>query len=162
MYAESKPKIPLGTGLEPTTVPAYLKEWKNYIKFCESRGVRRIPGRDRQWTIQGVTQYLIWRSKTNNIRSLKGIRSKIKHCALCYGFLLSTAPGEGPTELQKQVELVMNEISKRLKREAKRKGESTDPKRSLALGRVAVGMLFSAFGASSYEKFEKLESETRH
>ena len=76
--------------------------------------------------------------------------------------MLPTAPGEGPTKLQKQVELVMNDIAKHLKREAKRKGKSTDPKRSLALGRVAIGMLFSALGATSKEKFKKLDSETRH
>lgn len=130
--------------------------------FCKRKGWQRVPGRDEPWSISPLEAYFQWRSNTNNVRSLRGIRSKLKHCSLCYGHILPSAQGEGPTGLRKQLDLVLNGVEKRHKREAKKAGRSSEPKRSLALGKVAVGMLFSAHGATSSANYRRLHRPTRH
>ena len=49
-----------------------------------------------------------------------------------------------------------------MKKSRKKAGMPTGPKRSLALGRVAVSMLFSAYGATTRKSFNKLPLDVRH
>ena len=150
------PMLPLGCGVEPGTAPKYVKEWELYISFVRKHFGSRVPGRDRAWRIDVVAQYLQWRSRRCNSRTLEQVKSKIKHCGLCYSHLLPTAKGEGPAIKRLQLAMVSKAIRKRLKAALKAAGKPTGPKRSLALGRVAMGMLFSAYGATSYDAFAAL------
>lgn len=139
----------------------YTKEWYLYVKFCDRRQVDEVPGRDKEFDIGVMRSYLEWRSKRNNIRSIAGIKSKLKHCGICYGFVLPTAKEDDDTLRRLQLHLVTKHIGKRQKRECKQRGESAEPKRSVALGKVAVGLLFSAYGATSMREFTKLDGATR-
>lgn len=121
-----------------------------------------MPGRDVAWELHIVRRYLEWRSQRVHHRSLHGVRSKLKHGGLCYNFLLPNAKGEGPATLRLQLALVMRDIGKRQKKACKAAGKSFDPKRSLALGRVAIGLLFSAYGANTRAGFNRLTAATRN
>ena len=162
MIAGSKTCIPIGTGLEAETVKTYRQEWDMYVQHCKCNGWRRIPGRDRPWRITAVSSYLRSRAGRNNARSIAQIKSKLKHCGLCYDFLLPTARGEGPSKLRLQLAMVSKAIAKVQSRQKRAAGLSTGPKRALALGRVAVSLLFSAYGATTREEFAELSRRTRH
>ena len=155
-------ELQLGTGLEPGTTMKYKKEWALYRRFCHRQKLHEVPGKDVSWNLKTLKKYLRWRSKTNNVRSLSGIRSKLRHCSMCFGHLLPTQIGDGHAKLRIQIDMVLKDIGKKQQKEAKRLGDSTYPKRSLALGKVAIGLLFSAYGAISESRFAKLSSATRH
>ena len=154
--------LPLGHGLEPKSKKAYIDEWSLYLRFCIRHGWRSIPGRDKPWSIATIQDYLEWRSKRVNVRTLHAVRSKLKHCSLCYNHLLPNAKGEGPATLRLQLAMIMRDIGKKQKKECKARGISADPKRSLALGRVAIGLLFSAYGATMRSGFDGLQESTRN
>ena len=151
-----------GYGLEPKSKKAYRDEWNLYLRFCQRSSIRRVPGRDVRWSFAVVRDYLQWRSRRVNVRTLHGIKSKLKHGGLCWGYVLPNAKGEEPAALRLQLALVHRAIGKRQARECKAAGTTTDPKRSLALGRVAIGLLFSAYGATTRAGFRKLDVATRH
>ena len=88
--------MPLGCGVEASTKPKYAKEWDLYTKFVAREYGGAVPGRDCPWRIDVVARYLHWRSRRCNSRTLEQVKSKIKHCGLCYNHLLPTAQGEGP------------------------------------------------------------------
>ena len=154
--------MPLETGLEPKTVPKYIREWELYKNFCKREGWQKIPGKDQPFVITVIKQYLQWRSNRNNIRSLTGIKSKIKHCGICHGHILPTSRTDAPSPLRYQVKLITQHIGKCQRRMKKKKGLSTEIKRSLALGRIAVGILLSAYGATSLKGWTRLKKCTRH
>ena len=58
--------------------------------------------------------------------------------------------------------MVSKSIAKGQHKEKKAKGLLTGPKRALALGRTAVSLLFSAYGATDREGFAALNRQTRH
>lgn len=147
----------IGAGLEKGTGDKYRAEWMLYIRFCSNRGITPVPGRDRPWRIDVVARYLQWRANRNNSRSIAQIKSKLKHCSLCHGHLLPTRATEGPAKLRIQLAMVSKVLAKRQKKSLKAAGKPTGPKRSLALGRVAVGLLFSAYGAVGKSSFIALE-----
>ena len=162
MIAGAETCIPIGTGLEAETVKKYKEEWDMYVKHCKNNGWTRIPGRDRSWRITAVASYLRWRASRNNARSIAQIKSKLKHCGLCYDYLLPTARGEGPSKLRLQLAMISKAIAKTQKRQRRAAGLPTGPKRALALGRVAVSMLFSAYGATTRKGFAALGRKPRH
>ena len=153
MTLGTKTYIPIGTGLEPKTVEKYRQEWEMYVRFCRRERWIEIPGRDRPWHISAIAPYLKWRASCNNTRSIAQIKSKLKHCALCYNYLLPTARGEGPSKLRLQLAMVSKSIAKGQHKEKKAKGLLTGPKRALALGRTAVSLLFSAYGATDKRQY---------
>ena len=57
--------------------------------------------------------------------------------------------------------MITKVILKKRKAALKAAGKPTEPKRSLALGHVAVGMLFSAYGATSKKGFAKLPDDVQ-
>ena len=118
-----------------------------------------IPGRDVKWSIDVVARYLSWRAKRT--KCLAQIKSRLKHCALCRGHLLPTRNEEGPATLRLQLAMVTAVILKKRKVRLKAAGKSTETKRSLALGHVAVGMLFSAYGATTKHGFLALPEEVQ-
>ena len=124
--------------MEEKTAAKYAKEWKMYLKFVSRKGPKLIPGKDIPWRIQEVKAYLEWRSRSNNVRSLTQIKCMLKHCGLCFDHLLPTAKGEGPTRLRLQLAMVTKDVGKKKKIQLALKGKSAGPKRSLALGKVAV------------------------
>ena len=152
----------IGTGIEKETAVKYRKEWQMYVRFCNGRGWKRIPGRDVRWSIKTVEPYLRWRAQTNNAQSIAQIKSALKHCAICYDHLLPTAKGEGPAKLRLQLAMIAKEIAKTKRKRKLRAGLPTGPKRSLALGQVAVGLLFSAYGATKRKGFRALPGHVRH
>ena len=154
--------MPIGYGLEPRSKKSYKDEWRLYLQFCKRRGISTVPGRDAPWTIGPVRDYLEWRSQRVNVRTLHSVRSKLKHCSICYGHLLPNAKGENPAELRLQLAMVMRMVGKRQAKDCKQRGISSDPKRSLALGRVAIGLLFSAYDATTEAGFRALDSSTRN
>ena len=154
--------LPFGFGLEAKSKKAYIDEWKLYLQFCVRQGFTLIPGRDKQWSLRAVKPFLEWRAQRVNVRTLHSVRSKLKHCGLCYGHLLPNAKGEGPAYLRLQLAMVTRNIAKQQKRQCKAKGVSADPKRALALGRVAIGLLFSAFGATTRTGFNALHVSTQN
>lgn len=162
MHAGDGTTIAIGTGLQKKTVARYKQEWELYVKFCKRKGYKRVPGRDCRWSIETVRPYLQWRARTNNARSIWQIKSKLKHCGLCHDYLLPTARGEAPAKLRLQLAMISKEINKREQDLKKKAGMPTGPKRSLALGKVAVGMLFSAYGATTRKGFRSLPREVKH
>ena len=134
----------------------YVDEWNLYVSFARKKFGRRVPGRDRAWRMDAVAQYLQWRSRRCNARTLEQVKSKIKHCGICYGYLLPTAKTEGPALQRLQLAMISKAIRKRLARALRAAGKPTGPKRSLALGRVAMGLLFSAYGATTFRGFAAL------
>ena len=155
-------KMAIGTGLQPRTVERYRQEWRLYIKFCRRRGYEKVPGKDCPWSIRTVKPYLRWRARTNNAQTIWQIKSKLKHCGLCYDHLLPTARGEDPAKMRLQLAMISKEISRREKEKKRKAGIPTGPKRSLALGNVAVSLLFSAYGATTKKGFRSLSKEVRH
>ena len=153
--------MPIGFGLEPKTAKAYKQEWQLYLGFCARRGIAAVPGRDVEWRFDVVQAYLDWRSNRVQARGLMTVKSKLKHCGLCHDFLLPAAKGEEPSKLRLQLASVHRHIEKRQKKALKAAGKSADPKRALALGHVAVGLLFSAFGATTEAGFAALQPTTR-
>lgn len=154
--------MPIGYGLEKKTGIKYKKEWDMYVDFVSRSGVERIPGRDVPWRIKEAKAYLEWRARSNNVRSLAQIKSILKHCGLCYNHLLPTAKGEGPSRLKLQLAMVSKEVGRKKKKRLASLGKSTAPKRSLALGRVAISLLFSAYDAGTQSSFRKLSRDVRH
>ena len=57
--------------------------------------------------------------------------------------------------------MLLRDIAKEQARKCKAAGTSTETKKSLALGRVAVSMLFSAYNADTQVGFQSLPMETR-
>ena len=143
-------------GLEPKSVERYVKEWELYLRFCARAGVRRIPGKDIPWRIKELRKYLWWRATTNNVRSIAQIKSKLKHCSSCWGYLLPTLQHEAPANLRLQIYRVCRDIGKRQKATLAKRGVSAGKKQSLALGRVSLGLLFSAYGATTEAGFNSL------
>ena len=94
--------------------------------------------------------------------SITQIKSMLKHCGLCYNHLLPTAKDDGSAKLRLQIGMVSRSIAKAQRVRKKRLGKPVGTKRALALGKVAVGMLFSAYGATSQSGFNALDSTTRH
>lgn len=121
-----------------------------------------MPGRDRKWTIETIGPYLRWRARSNCTASIAQIKSKLKHCGICFDYLLPTAKGEGPAKLRLQLALVSKELAKNERKRKRKAGVPTGPKRSLALGHVAVGLLFSAYGAVDRKSFQALPEKVRH
>ena len=154
--------VPIGYGLEKKTGIKYRKEWNMYINFVSRAGVKSIPGRDVPWRIKEAKAYLEWRAKSNNVRSLAQIKSILKHCGLCYNHLLPTAKGEGPSRLKLQLAMVSKEVGRKMKKRLAAQGKSAAPKRSLALGRVAISLLFSAYNAGTQSSFKRLSKDVRH
>lgn len=154
--------VPIGYGLEKNTRMKYKKEWDMYINFTLRSGAKIIPGRDVPWRIKEMKAYLEWRARSNNVRSLAQIKSKLKHCGLCYNHLLPTAKGEGPSRLKLQLAMVSKEVGRKMKRRLASQGKSAAPKRSLALGKVAISLLFSAYNAGTQSSFKKLSRDVRH
>ena len=136
MWCVATQVLPFGHGLEQKSKEDYIKEWLLYTGFCRRRGEGNVPGKDTPWNVRILRQYLEWRSRRCNVRTLAGVKSKLKHCSLCFDHLLPTAKGETPASLRLQLALITKDIGKRQKREYKAAGKSYDPKRSLALGRV--------------------------
>ena len=79
VYAGKQPMLPLHTGLEEKSVDKYVTEWSKYTKFCVDKGLVDIPGRDCSFSMRVMRDFLDWR---NNIRSIAGIKSKLKHCGI--------------------------------------------------------------------------------
>lgn len=154
--------MPIGHGLEKHTAVKYKKEWNLYLKFVSGAGITKVPGRDEKWNIKVVKRYLEWRSKSNNVRSLAQIKSMLKHCGLCFNHLLPTAKSDGQPRLRLQLGMVTRDVGKKAKKKLARIGKSTAPKRSLALGKVAVSLLFSAYKAESEKAFARLKQDVRH
>ena len=98
--------LSIGAGLEKATGDRYRAEWLLYLSFCSRRGISPVPGRDQPWRIDVVARYLRWRANRNNNRSVAQIKSKLKHCSLCYGHLLPTRANEGPAMLRLQLAMV--------------------------------------------------------
>ena len=154
------PVLSIGDGLDAKSVGAYRREWALYLKFCTREGVRRVPGRDVKWSVDVLARYLAWRARRT--KCIAQIKSRLKHCSLCHGhFLLPTKEGEGPATLRLQLAIVSKVTLKKRKAMLKAKGKSTAVKRSLALGHVAVGMLFSAYGATTKQGFRSLPEEVQ-
>ena len=124
--------------------------------------MRKVPGKHTRWKLSVLQKYLVWRANRVNYRTIHGVKSKLKYGGLCYGFGLPTAKGEGSMELRLQLAMVTRDIQKKQVRANKAVGRSSDPKRSLALGRVAVGLLFSAYGADTESGFRSLRKSTRN
>ena len=162
LVAAPKMVMEFGYGLEPKSKNIYWEEWSLYLRFCHRNSVRRVPGRDVRWNFAVVRDYLQWRSQRVNVRTLHVVKSKLKHGGLCYGYVLPNAKGEEPAALRLQLALAIRAIGKRQARECKAAGTTTDPKRSLALGRVAIGLLFSAYDATTRRGFQKLDVATRN
>lgn len=133
-----------------------------YLRFMAKAGVHDVPGRDGPWKIQEVKAYLEWRAGSNNVRSLAQIKCMLKHCGLCYDYLLPTAKGEGPAGLRLQLAMVTKSIGKGERKQLASIGKSAAPKRSLGLGKVAVSLLFSAYSATTRSGFAALDRDTRH
>ena len=152
----------MGTGLEEETLAKYKVEWDMYVRFCIRRGWKKVPGRDRKWSIQTIAPYLRWRARNNNARTIAQIKSKLKHCGICYDYLLPTAKGEAPAKLRLQLAMVTKDISKRERSRKKKAGLPTGPRRALALGRVAISLLFSAYAATTEKSFMTLPRRVRH
>ena len=133
-----------------------------YIRFSARQGFTKIPGRDAEFDIILMQKYLQWRGNKNNIRSLNGIKSKLKHCGVCHGFVLPTAKGDNESVLRLQLQLVTSDIRKKKKRQCKKQGKTDEPKRSLALGKVSISLLFSAMGVHDEKSFKALSSPSRH
>ena len=152
----------IGTGIEKETATKYRKEWQMYIRFCNARGKKQVPGRDVRWSIETVEPYLRWRAQTNNANSIAQIKSALKHCGICYDHLLPTAKGEGPTKLRLQLAMIAKEIAKMKRKRKIRAGIPTGPKRALALGQVGIGLLFSAYAATKRKGFSRLPVAVRH
>lgn len=154
--------LPIGYGLEPETAQKYRKEWDMYIRFCNGRGIRAVPGRDKPWKIKIVRPYLEWRALTNNARSLTQIKCMLKHCGICYNNLLPTAAMEHPACLRIQLSLITRQVGKQAKKRMAAVGKSTAPKQSLALGKIAISLLFSAYRATTRKGFKACGRKTRH
>ena len=152
----------IGTGLEQQTAEKYRQEWDMYVRFCSRERWIEIPGRDRSWHISAVGPYLRWRASNNNARSIAQIKSKLKHCGLCYNYLLPTARGEGPSRLRLQLAMISKSIAKDQGKQKKARGVPTGPRRALALGRTAVSLLFSAYAGGTRTGFKLLSRQTRH
>ena len=149
----------IGCNLEPETAETYKSEWELYTSFCQRIGEHQVPGRDKPWRIDVVSRYLWWQQNCNSWRTLAGVKSKLKHCGLCHGYLLPTAERDGSTKMRLQLAMVTQVIKKKQIKKKKAAGKSTAVKRSLALGRVAVGLSFSAHGAASARGFKKQSDE---
>ena len=112
-----------------------------------------------RWSVDIVARYLTWRARRT--KCLAQVKSRLKHCSLCRGHLLPTAKDEGPATLRLQLAMVTKVILKQRKKRLRAAGKSTVTKRSLALGQVAVGMIFSAYGATTKEGFSSLPQEVQ-
>ena len=107
------PKREIGCNLEPETSETYKSEWELYTSFCQRIGEHQVPGRDKPWRIDVVSRYLWWRQNCNSWRTLAGVKSKLKHCGLCHGYLLPTAERDGSTKMRLQLAMVTQVIKKK-------------------------------------------------
>lgn len=148
-----------GASLSRKSATAYKREWALYLRFCSREGIRTVPGRDVKWSVDIVARYLAWRAQRT--KCMAQIKSRLKHCSLCRGHLLPTKENEGPATLRLQLAMITKVILKKRKARMRAAGKSTATKRSLALGHVAVGMLFSAYGATTKQGFSSLPEEVQ-
>jgi hypothetical protein len=125
--------------------------------------LKKVPGKEAKFDLKVMADYLTWRANRNKKESIAGIKSKLKHVGLCYDFLLPTAKTDGPgAKMRIQLAKVTKELSKKRKKKLKAKGKSQSTKRALALGKIAVGLLFSAYGAATERGFRRASEVARH
>ena len=151
------------TGIEPGSVSAYMVEWNLYEQFCRRKALQKIPGKDEPFDVKVMAKYLRWRANRNKAQSLAGIKSKLKHVGLCYDFLLSTAKNDGPgSKLRLQLAKITKSVANRKKKAMAVAGKTVRVHRALALGKIPVGMLFSAYGAATERGFRRADKAIRH
>ena len=149
-------------GLSSKSLDDYSAEWGRYVRFA-SRSGDEIPGRDVQWDLQLVWDYLRHRATTCKPETVKQILTKLAHFGARCNFVLATSKFDGDPAMFRSVTKMKRQLAIDARKEAKQAGLTYEPvDRCTPVGCASVGMLLSAFRLTSEERFLELSRRDRH
>ena len=160
------PQVASGTslphGLSSSSLADYSKEWDRYLRFAgQQRDV--IPGRDTEWDMQFVWEYLQFRSSTCKPETVKQILTKLAHFGARHKFILATSKYDGDPFAYRSMHKMKKQLAIDARAAAEEAGKIYEPvDRCTPIGRKGVGMILSSFQLTSEEKFNALSRRDRH
>ena len=147
-------------GLKPATLSTYTEEWDRYVNFAVRRGRDAVPGRDTQWDLILLYDFMLWRAETNKPTSLWRIFSILTHFGTVFGFLLANSRFDSDSLTYRRLKLIKKQLV--IDHAAKHGTASLAPNRCTPLGKWAVELLFAAFGVISRLRFTALPRRDKH
>lgn len=81
-------------GLAANSLADYSKEWSKYVQFASQLGAT-IPGRDAEWDLDLVWDYLRFRARTCKPETLKQVLTKLSLFGVRNKFILATSKFDG-------------------------------------------------------------------
>ena len=143
-------------GLAKSSLADYSKEWSNYIKFALQHG-DTVPGRDVDWDIDLVWEYLQFRAKTRKPETIKAVLTKLGHFGARPKFALATSRFDDDAYTYRSLTRMKRQLVLDARESAKDTGIAYEPvDRCTPVGQRGVSMILSAFELTSEAKFAAL------
>ena len=158
----SPPPSSLPHGLAESSLRDYSKEWSYYIKFVSQRS-DVIPGRDVDWDIELVWEYLQFRATTCKPETIKSVLTKLSHFGTRNKFVLATSRFDDDAFTYRILSKMKKQLAIDARNVAKEAGVPYEPiDRCTPLGQRTISMILSSFELTSKEKFAALSRKDRH
>ena len=150
-------------GLAQSSLADYSKEWSKYIAFAARTG-DVIPGRDVEWDLDLVWEYLQFRARTCKPETIKQVLTKLGHFGARHKFIFATSKFDGDAYAYRSVGKMKKQLAINARDAAKDAGVAYEPvDRCTPVGKKAVvSMMLSGFALTSEERFNALSREDRH
>ena len=132
------PALRIGAGLEKKTADCYRREWELYLKFCRRARIKPVSGIDKPCLI-----------------SIRFGKIPVVASASHQRYSSTNQKGRGSSDFAVTASHD-HESDRQKKKGGNESSWKIDSGQTLALGHVAVGMLFSAYGATTQKGFSKL------
>ena len=149
-------------GLSKKTLQDYSVEWSRYVEFAsETRD--EIPGRDVDWDMQLLWNYMQRRSSTCKPTTIVQITTKLRHFGVRHGFVLATSKSDAKPKDYSAIRNMKRELSIQARARAKENGiQHAEVERCTPIGKRGVDMLLSSFEVIDESAFLRLNRVDRH
>ena len=159
-HVQESPTLP--HGLAQSSFSDYSKEWSKYITFASRTG-DSIPGRDVDWDLGLVWEYLQFRARTCKPETIKQVLTKLAHFGARHKFVLATSKFDGDAYTYRSVSKMKKQLAIDARKAAKDAGVAYEPvDRCTPVGKQGVSMILSGFALTSEERFNALSRRDRH
>ena len=149
-------------GLAASSLVDYSKEWSKYVQFASQLG-STIPGRDAEWDLDLVWEYLRFRARTCKPETLKQVLTKLSHFGVRNKFILATSKFDGNPHAYKSLAKMKKQLAIDARQAAQDAGVPYEPvDRCTPVGYKGVSMILSSFALTSEERFNALSRKDRH
>ena len=153
---------PLPHGLADSSLKDYSREWSYYVQFA-SQVHDIVPGRDCEWDLALVWEYLQFRAQRCKPETAKAILTKLAHFGARYNYVLATSKFDGDAYTYRCLNKMKRQLVINARKSAAEAGVPYVPvDRCTPVGRRGVSMLLSAFAVTSERAFNALSRADRH